>query len=172
MKNIYTSSEGGRATLTGQQVLEAASEYPSMLVRFCYDSAEILSGVYGELRTAEGIRLAELPGVDKPRRIEHGWCVKQDGTIIDAVFAEELKSDPELDPTAIRITYIELGFLGINRSGRPGALREEVRRRARQARPPLVSARRRWEFAERERDKFRSWLEATGHVKPLPATYN
>lgn len=171
MKDIHTSSEGGRTTLTGQQVLEAASEYPSMLVSFCYDSADILSGVYGELRTAEGIRLAELPGVDKTRRIEHGWCVKQDGTIIDAVFAEELKSDPELDPAAIRVTYVELGFLGADRSGQPGALREEVRRRARQANPLLVSAQRRWKFAEKERDKFRSWLEATGSAKSSPATY-
>src|ERR1700743_3604009 len=101
MKDRIASTGVSRTTLTGQQVLEAASEYPPMLVSFCYDSTEILSGVYEELRTAEGIRFAELPGVDKPRRIEHGWCVKSDGTIIDAVFAEELQNDPELDPAAI-----------------------------------------------------------------------
>jgi hypothetical protein len=42
--------------LTGQQVIEAASAYPSMIVTMCYDSAEILAGVYQELRIAEGKR--------------------------------------------------------------------------------------------------------------------
>jgi hypothetical protein len=162
MAEESVSGEDGRATLTGQEILNAASHYPPMIVGHCYDSAEILAGVYSELRTADGIRMAKLPGHEKQLRIEHGWCVKQDGTIIDPVFAEELMNDPELDPAAITVTYIELTQSQSIGSGRPGVLRNEIQRRARQASPPLVSSQRRWRFAEKERDKFQRWLEQMG----------
>lgn len=160
--NNSVEPNGGRMTLTGQAILDAASQYPPMIVGHCYDSAEILAGVYDELRTAYGIRLALLPGDKKPRRIEHGWCVKQDGTIIDAVFAEEVMNDPKLDPTTISVTYVELTELDAPGFGEPGVLRDEIRKRARKATPPLISQQRRWKFAEKERDKFRRWLEGSG----------
>jgi hypothetical protein len=162
MTDVGKSGEDERVTFTGQAVLDAASYYPPMIIGHCYDSAEILAGVYSELRTADGIRLAKLPGDEKQRRIEHGWCVKQDGTIVDAVFAEEIMNDPELDPAAITVTYIELIQSQATGSGRLGVLRDEIRRRAREATPPLVSPQRRWKFAEKERDKFQRWLEGNG----------
>jgi hypothetical protein len=141
--------------LTGQEIIDAASEYPPMIVSMCYDSAEILAGVYSELRIAEGTRSADLPGVAELRRIDHGWCVKQDGTIVDSVFSQELANDdPELDPATIRVTYTEQVLKNVPHSRQPGVLRDEIRQRARAERPPLVSARRRWKFTEKQRDKW------------------
>jgi hypothetical protein len=148
--------------LNGQQIIHAASYYPPMIVGFCYDSAEILAGVYHELRTADGIRSAELPGDEEPREIEHGWCVKQDGTIIDAVFAEELMNDP--DPAAVRVTYSEIPLSSPSRSGRPGALRDAIKKIASEERPPLISKNRKRKFAEKQRDMFREWLKSNNFI--------
>jgi hypothetical protein len=155
VKDAGTGNEGRRVVLSGQQVIDAASDYPPMIVGMCYDSAEILAGVYSELRIAEGTRSAELPSAGA-RLTEHGWCVKQDGSIIDPVFAQELENDPELDPAAIRVTYTEEALQHVAHTRPPGVLRDEIRRRAGEERPPLVSASRRWKFAERQRDMFTS----------------
>jgi hypothetical protein len=138
--------------LTGQEVIDAASEYPPMIVAMCYDSAEILAGVYSELRIAEGTRSADWPDISVPRRVEHGWCVRrEDGFIIDSVFAQEIAHE-QVDPQTIQVTYIEHAVL---LQSRPvGQLRDAIRTRAMAARPPLVSRRRRWRFTEQQRDAF------------------
>jgi hypothetical protein len=143
--------------LTGQEVIEAASAYPSMLVTMCYDSAEILSGVYQELRIAEGTRSSLLPGLIEPRTIEHGWCVKPDGTIIDPVFSLEIASDPDLDRASVQVTYSEYVTHGVQHSRPAGQLRDEIRRRANRAKPPLRRPSQRWKFAEEQRD---AWVAA------------
>jgi hypothetical protein len=148
-----TANEGCPVVLSGRQVINAAADYPPMIVGMCYDSAEILAGVFSELRTAEGTRNSELPGATE-RVIEHGWCVKQDGTIIDSVFAQELENEPGLDLASIRVTYTEEALRHVAHTRSSGVLRDEIRRRARAERPPLVSANRRWKFAERQRDLF------------------
>jgi len=166
-KKPQKGSPSGRKrqkVLTGQEVIDFASEYPPMIVSFCYDSAEILAGVYHELRTAEGTRSSIIPGIDEPRLIEHGWCVRRDGRIVDSVFTEELSGEPEWNPAAIVVTYTE-GTLSANaRGGQPGALRKEIWRRARDERPPLLSAQQRWVFAEMQRDEFRRWLISIGRL--------
>lgn len=161
MKDENVAGVDKPVVLTGQEVIDAASDYPPMIVSMCYDSAEILAGVYSELRFAEGTRAAELPGVAEPRRIEHGWCVKQDGTIIDPVFTQELANDPGLDPAAVRVTYTEHVPQGVSHPRPAGVLRDEIRRRALAERPPLVSARRRWKFAEKQRD---AWVAAANRA--------
>ena len=148
MKDEYVPSERRRVVLSGQQLTDAASGYPPMIVSMRYDSAEILAGVYSELRIKEGMRSAKIPGVDE-RVISHVWCEKQDGTIIDSVFAQELENDPKLDPATIQITYIEATPEHVAHTRQPGVLRDEIRRRVRQERPPIVSASRRWKFAEK-----------------------
>ena len=138
--------------MTGQEVIEAASDYPPMIVTMCYDSAEILAGVYTELRIAEGTRSAELPDVSVPRQVDHCWCVKRDGTIIDPVFSQEIASDLELDAADVQVTYAERPLGHVPHLRAPGVLLAEIRRRARAEKPPLVSGRRRWKFVEKQRD--------------------
>jgi hypothetical protein len=163
MKDAQVPSEHRRVVLSGQQVIDAASEYPPMIVGMCYDSAEILAGVYSELRIKEGIRSAKIPGTDA-RVIEHGWCAKQDDTIIDSVFAQELDNDPKLDPATIQVTYIEATPEHVVHTRQLGVLRNEIRRRVRQEGPPLVSASRRWRFAEKQRDLFIEAVRRTSSV--------
>lgn len=143
--------------LTGQEVIESASAYPPMIVTMCYDSAEILAGVYQELRIAEGTRSSELPGATEPRMIEHGWCVKPDGTIIDPVFSLEIVSDPDLDPASVQVIYSEHATHSVPHSRPAGQLRDEIRRRANRAKPLLRKPSQRWKFAEQQRD---AWIDA------------
>jgi hypothetical protein len=143
--------------LTGQEVIEAASAYPPMIVTMCYDSAEILAGIYQELRIAEGARSSVLPGVTEPRTIEHGWCVKPDGTIIDSVFSLEIASDPSLDPASVQVTYSEHVTDSAQHTRPKGQLRDRIRYMANRARPPLRGPRQRWKFAEQQRD---AWVAA------------
>jgi hypothetical protein len=153
MKDAHVPSECRRVVLSGQQVIDAASEYLPMIAGMCYDSAEILAGVYSELQIKEGTRSAKIPEADA-RVIGHGWCAKKDGTIIDPAFAQELENDPKLDPAVIQITYIEATAEHVAHTRQLGVLRDEIRRRVRRERPPLVSASRRWRFAEKQRDLF------------------
>jgi hypothetical protein len=152
---------GETATLTGQEVIDAASAYPSMIVTMCYDSAEILAGIYPELRMAEGTRSSLLPGATAPRTIEHGWCVKQDGTIIDAVFSQEITREPHIDPTSVQVTYIEHVTNGTQHSRPAGHLRDQIRHRANRARPALRKPSQRWKFAEEQRD---TWVTAANQA--------
>jgi hypothetical protein len=154
-KNI---EPGNGMKLTGQQIIDAASTYPPMIVGNCYDSAEILAGVYSELRIVEGARAAIWPGISAPRTIEHGWCVDADGTVIDAVFTAEVEKDAELDLDAVSVTYTETRATDVTHSRIAGKLRDEVRRRAASTRPALRTKNLRWAFAEEQRDLF---LKAT-----------
>jgi hypothetical protein len=147
--------------LTGQEIIEAASAYPPMIMTMCYDSAEILVGVYQELRIAEGTRSSVPLGVTEPRTIAHGWCVKPDGTIIDPVFSQEIASDPDLDPNTVRVTYSEHVTHDAQHCRPAGQLRDQVRHRANRARPPLRRPSQRWKFAEEQRD---AWVAAANQA--------
>jgi len=150
-------ASGGPTTLTGQEVIDAASAYPPMIVTMCYDSAEILAGSYPELRIAEGTRSSLLPGVTDPRTVEHGWCVKQDGTIIDPVFSLEIARQPDLDPASVEVTYTEHVTHETQHTRPAGQLRDRIRYMANRARPPLRKPSQRWKFAEAQRD---AWVAA------------
>lgn len=154
----------GQVVLTGQEAVEAASAYPPMIVGSCFDSSEILAGVYHDLRIAEGARSALLPGDTRPRTIHHGWCVRQDGVVIDSVFAQEIEQDQDLDLAAVQVTYTERVVTEAHHSRPKGQLRDEIRRRANLERPPLRTKRLRQKFAEQQRD---AWCEAVRQTGPV-----